>query len=420
MHRLHTIWSRQEGCLNCGLPTRLIQRFHVCKVTYITAIAAMVLVAGCRRQSAPAPDVWAVVNGQEIHRAEVQKYYDSRLNPQAQTPSQDEALSLTLNIVDELINNDIMLQRARKLGLEANDGEVEDKFTEFKTPYTEEELQRQLKDRNVTVTDLKSDIRRQVSVQKLLNKEVTNNVSISDQDVKDFYNQNRAQFNVAETQYRIAQLVITPRKDPQLHNRKNDDATSDTEARRKAMALSQRLASGADFNDLAMDYSEDPATVSSGGDVGFVPESALNQSDPALKRVVTTLKPGQISDVIALRDGYRILKLIAKEAPGQRDIADPQVQQSIRDTLRNRKEQLLRAAYVATARDESKVTNYLARQVLESHGKLPEIVKPGASPMPMPTGAPLVPPPSTPATPAPVTSAPAAPKAATPRRTSQP
>lgn len=347
--------------------------------TAAAAVLAALTIAGCKSQSAPGPDVWAVVNGQEIHRDEVQKYYDSRLNPQAQTPSQDEALSLTLNIVDELINNDIMIQRAKKLGLEATDGEVEDKFTEFKSPYTEEELQRQLKDRGVTVPDLKQDIRRQLSVQKLLNREVVSKISISDQDVTNFYNQNRAQFNVAETQYRLAQLVVTPRKDPQLHNRKNDDATTDTEARRKITALSQRLASGADFNDLAMDYSEDPATVSSGGDVGFIPESALSQSDPALKKVVIGLKPGQVSEVVQLRDSYRLLKLIAKESPGQRDIADPQVQQSVRDTLRNRKEQLLRAAYLAAARDDSKVTNYLARQVMESAGRLPEIVKPGAT-----------------------------------------
>lgn len=337
-------------------------------------------VAGCRRDAAPGPDVWAVVNGQEIHRAEAEKYYKSRLNPQSPTPSQDEALSLTLNIVDELINNDILIQRANKLGLQATDGEVEDKFTEFRSPYTEDEFQRQLKDRGVTVDDLKSDIRRQLSVQKLINREVVSKIAITDQDVADFYKQNLSQFNVAETQYRLAQIVVTPRKDPQIRNRKNDDATTDTEARRKAAALSQQLISGGDFSQLAMDYSEDPATATSGGDLGFVPESALNQSDPALKKTVLSLKPGQTSGVIQLRDGYRILKLIAKEAPGQRQLSDPQVQQSIRDTLRNRKEQLLRSAYMASARDEAKVTNYLAQQVMESVGKLPEIAKPASSP----------------------------------------
>jgi peptidyl-prolyl cis-trans isomerase SurA len=342
----------------------------------LSALAAL----GCKRNdAAPSADVWAIVNGDQIHRAEAEKYYKSRLNPQAPTPSQEEALSLTLNVLDELINNDILIQRARKLGMEATDGEVEDKFTEFKTPYTEDEFQRQLKDRGVTPTDLKDDLRRQLTVQKLLNREVVGKISITDQDISDFYNQNRAQFNVAEAQYRIAQILVTPHKDPQLHNRKNDDATTDVEARRKSAALLQQLATGADFTQLAMDYSEDPATASSGGDLGYVPESSLNQSDPALKHTVVTLKVGQVSPIISLKDGYHILKLMARESPGQRQISDPQVQQSIRDTLRNRKEQLLRAAYMAEARDGAKVTNYLAQQVIESNGKLPEIPKFGSA-----------------------------------------
>jgi len=339
--------------------------------------------AGCKQNAGTVgPDVWAVVNGEQIHRVEAEKYYKSRLNPQAPTPSQEEALSLTLNVLDELINNDILIQRAKKLGLEATDGEVEDKFTEVKSPYTEEEFQRQLKERGVTTDDLKNDIRRQVTVEKLLNREISSKISISDQDISDFYTQNRAQFNVAEPQYRIAQILVTPHKDPQVHNRKNDDATTDVEARRKAAALLQELSTGADFTQLAMDYSEDPATASSGGDLGFVPESSLNQSDPALKHAVIGLKVGEVSPVIQLRDGYHILKLMAKEAPGQRELSDVQVQQSIRDTLRNRKEQLLRAAYMAEARNGAKVTNYLAEQVIESNGKLPEIPKFGSVSLP--------------------------------------
>ena len=227
----------------------------------------------------------------------------------------------------------------------------------------------------MTVDDLKQDIRRQISLDKVLNREVVSKISITDQDVANFYNENRSQFNVAETQYRIAQIVVTPRKDPQIRNRKNDDATTDIEARRKCAALAQQLHNGADFAAVAMDYSEDPVSAPSGGDLGFIPESSLNQSDPLLKKTVLGLKAGDVSDVIQLRDGYRILKLVAKETPGQRALSDPQVQQSIRDTLRSRKEQLLRAAYIASARDQAKVTNYLARQVIESAGKLPEIPK---------------------------------------------
>jgi len=341
--------------------------------------AALAVASGCQKASRPSDGVWATVNGRDITRAEVDKYYRTQLNPEAPQPSQDEALSLKLNILDELVNNQILLQRAKKLGLEAADGEVEDKFTEFKSPYTEDEFQRQLKVRGYTVDDLRADIRQQLSIQKVINREVVAKIAVTDQDVQDFYNQNHAQFNVSEPQYRLAQIVITPHKDPGLRNRKSDDATTDAEAKRKAQALDQQLSTGADFAQIAMDYSEDPATSGSGGDLGYVPESSLSQSDPALKKMVLSLKPGQISGVIALRDSYRILKLVAKEAPGQRELSDPAVQQSVRDNIHNRKEQLLRAAYLAGARNDSKITNYLAQQVVESAGKLPVVITPNAS-----------------------------------------
>ena len=341
------------------------------------SLAAMLfaVAAGCNRQAQHAPDVWAVVNGKEIKREEIDKYYRTRVNPEGQEPSQEEALSLKLNVLDELINNEILLERAKKLNLEASDGEVEDKFTELKSPYTEDEFQRRLKEQGATVEDLKSDLRRQLSIQKLLNREVVAKISISDQDVSDFYNANRPQFNVAEPQYHVAQILVTPRKEQQIRNRKNDDATNEAEAQRKVKMLMDRLDSGADFAQLAMDYSEDMNTAGTGGDLGYVPESALNQSDPALKRIVLGMKPGQVSQPIQLKEGYRILKLITRESPGLRGISDPQVQQTIRDTLRNRKEQLLRSAYLAIARDEARVTNYLAQQVIEAAGKLPDAAK---------------------------------------------
>lgn len=340
------------------------------RILVLVAAAACVFAASCQKEATPGPDVWATVNGKEIPRAQVEKYFRTRVNAEAPAPSQEEALSLKLSILDELINNEILLERASKMNLIASDAEVEDKFTESKSPYTEEEFQKKLRDTGLTVDDLKSDIRRQLSVQKLLNREVIAKISITDQDVTDFYNKNRAQFNVAEPQYHIAQIVVTPHPDPSARNRKNDKATTDVEAKRKVGILEQKLASGADFSQLAMDYSED-STATTGGDLGFVPESALNRSDPALKKIVLAMKPGEVTQPIAIQGGYRILKMIAKEPAGQRLLSDPQVQQSIRDMMRNRKEQLLRSAYMIEARDEAHVTNYLARQILESAGKLP-------------------------------------------------
>jgi peptidyl-prolyl cis-trans isomerase SurA len=343
------------------------------------------LFVGCKETERHAPDVWAVVNGTEIKRDEVEKYYKTRINPEAQETSPEEVLSGKLNVVEQLINNEILLERAKKLNLEASDGEVEDKFTELKSGYTEDEFQRKLKDGGMSVEDLKKDLRRQLSIQKLLNREVAAKVTITDQDVTDFYNTNRNQFNVAEAQYRISQIVITPRKEQLIRNRKNDDATNEAEADRKAKMLEDKLNSGADFAQLAMDYSEDPNTAATGGDLGYIPESSLNapQTDPNLKKAVLGLKPGQVSPPILVKDSIRILKLVAREAAGQRGANDPQVIQMIRDTLRNRKEQLLRNAYLEVARDEAHVTNYLAIQVIESAGKLPDAAKASTPVAPM-------------------------------------
>ena len=342
------------------------------RILFLGAIAFCLLAASCQKDSAPpGPDVWAVVNGKQITRADVERAFRSRLNADAPDPSQDEALSLKLSILDELINSEILLEHAAQLGLLASDAEVEDKFTESKSPYTDEEFQKKLKETGLTVDDLKGEIRRQLSIEKLLNREVMAKISITDKDVSDFYTQNRAQFNIAEPQYRIAQIVVTPHPDPSVHNRKNDKATTEAEAGQKAGILAKKLDAGADFSQLAMDYSEDTSS-STGGDLGFIPESALNQSDPVLKKTVLSMKPGESTRPIAVKGGgYRILKLIAKETAGQRQLSDPQVQQGIRDMLRNRKEQLLRSAYLTELRNQARVTNFMAQQILESAGKLP-------------------------------------------------
>lgn len=345
------------------------------KLALLAAFAACVWVASCRNQGAPNENVWAAVNGTQIQRAEVEKFYRSREQSQGAMPSHDEALSLELNILDQLINNEILYQRAQALNLVATDAEVEDKFTESKSPFTEDEFQKKLQENGLSVDDLKNEIRRELSIDKLLNREVVAKISITDADVAEYYGKNQSQFSASEPQYHVAQIVVTPHADPGIHNRKNDDATTPEQAKKKVDMLETQLASGADFTQLAMDYSED-ANGSNGGDLGFIPQSSLNQTDAELKKAVLSLQPGGISKPIMLKDGYHIIKLLAREPAGQQQLSDPQVQQNIRGTLKNRKEQLLRSAYLMAARDQAHVTNYLAREILESSGKLPEM--PGA------------------------------------------
>jgi peptidyl-prolyl cis-trans isomerase SurA len=124
-----------------------------------------------------------------------------------------------------------------------------------------------------------------------------------------------------------------------------------------------------------MSYSEDTETSSNGGDLGFTPESSLRNTDPATRDIVSKLKAGQYSPIITVGNpmtkqlvGFRIVKLLAKEPAGQRELSDPRVQQAIRAQLRDRREQLLKAAYYEVLRDEAKVDNYLAERILDGSG----------------------------------------------------
>ncbi|MGH9671294.1 MAG: peptidylprolyl isomerase, partial [Terriglobales bacterium] len=291
-----------------------------------------------------------------------------------QKPTGEAASSLRLSILKELIDNEIMMQRAEKLGLLATDAEVDNKLTEIKAPYTAEEFDRRIKERNITVEDFKLDLRRNLTVQKVLNKEVTSKISIADADITAYYNEHKAEFNLIEAQYHLAQILITAQPNPQVRNLKNSKAQNEAEARAKAQMVMNRLESGEDFASVAMNYSEDPQTASNGGDMGFAPESSLKgmaTQEPATREAILRLKPGETSGILSVSAGrqvfgYRMVKLLGKEPAGQRDLNDPRVQQAIREQLRDRREQLLKAAYYETVRDEARVENYLAQEILKS------------------------------------------------------
>ncbi len=307
----------------------------------------------------------ATVNNRVITYADLDKQYASQFPPGGAETSPDLVAIQRMEVLRTLIDNEIMLQRAEKSGLMAVDADVEAKFNEMKAPYTQEEFQKQLSTRKMTTDELKAQLRRDLSIQKLFNKEITSHISISDKDVADFYAANKDSFNLAEPQVHLAQLLVTPRPDPSIRNLQADKAQNDDQARKKIKMLESRLLKGEDFAMLAQNYSEDSDSAPNGGDMGFIPESALERANVELRKMVMELQPGQISRIIQTPEGYRLLKVISKEPAGQRDLNDPRVSQTIRETLINRKDQLLKAAYYERARDEAKVVNYYAMSILE-------------------------------------------------------
>lgn len=314
-------------------------------------------------------DVAATVNGRPIYEMEIDSNYKSQFPAKGEGENDDQVQLRRMEILGSLIDNEIMFQRAEKASLLATDADVTARLNEIKAPYTTEEFDKQLKEWGLTLDKLKERIRKEESVKKLFNKEISSKINISDADVTGFYNTNRRSFNLPEPQVHMAQILVTPNVDPNVRNLKNSKAKNDAEARQKIQAILTQLKQGEDFAMVAQNYSEDPQSTPNGGDLGFLAESALDKSSPELKKLVLTMRPGTVSPIIPSPDGYRILKVISKEPAGQRELTDPRVQQTIRETLLSRKDQLLKSAYYGIARNEAKVMDYMAARIFNADVK---------------------------------------------------
>lgn len=350
-----------------ALPALLRRRLAPFASVLLTA-GLLLGASGCKQPHQEG--VVATVNGQPIQRAVLERYYRDTLGDQHDPPPVQAQIT-HLEILRQLIEDEMAQQRAAKLNLVATDEEVDARLAEMKAPYTQEEFDRQLKAKNMSLDELKRQIRRSLTTEKLMNKEINSKINITDADITQYYNQNKAEFNLVEPHYHLATIVVTSTPSQEPGNLQNNKASNDGEAKKKIEALHNRLESGEDFGALAANFSEQTATASSGGDMGSIPESQLRQ-ESVIFAAIGALKPGQITPVIPLLDqshkpvGYAIYKLISKETAGQRELNDPRVQQFIRSQLRDSRAQLLRKAYSEMLRDQARVENFYAQEIFKS------------------------------------------------------
>lgn len=337
-------------------------------------LATLAVVAAACRSTPPAPpavspDTWATVNGRDITRDDVDKAF-RRTRDTAQTLSDEETLTVKMSLLDDLILQELLLAKARDLKIEVSDTELDNAYNEAKKNIPDAAFQEELTRRNLTAADMRDGLRRELLAQKVIEQEVGAKVAVADQEITDFFNANRAQFNFPEEAYRLAQIVVTPAPDPQIANRTGDDATSPQAASAKAQMLMERLKTGASFGELAADYSEDPASAPRGGDLGFVPLSQIKQAPPPLRDAVLNGTPGS-ARLVSQGGTHTIVLVVGRETAGQRDLSTPAVRDNITETLKARRGQLLRAAYLTKLRSDATVVPHMAQRIVEARGKPP-------------------------------------------------
>ena len=343
-------------------------------VTNLCLICGLALAgAACRNNTSPSgaaapssPNTWATVNGRDISRDEVDKTYRREAAPQQ--PSEEEALAGKLQLLNEMIVQELLLAKARELKIELADTEVDNAYNEAKKNIPDEQFQKELASRNLKPDDMRESLRRDMLANKVIEREVTSKITVTEDDVKAFYEANKESFNRAEDAVHIAQIVVTPDRANQQINRSGNDAGTPQEAQAKAQMLMERLKAGAPFAQLAADFSEDPETTPRGGDLGYIPVSRLRQAPAGLRDAALNSPPGSVR-MVSLGGGHTIVAVIARDTAGQKDPSMPAVRDMITNTIKGRREQLLRAAYLTALRNDATVVNHLADRIVEAQGK---------------------------------------------------
>lgn len=361
---------RTVGVVSCrrqqALRESLIQTLKRFGKSLFMAAALALIASGCNHEDS-GRDVMAKVNAYEITRSELDRAYQSQIAGAPQKPSLDQERTIRLQLSQQMIKIRLYVQTADKLGVLVPDDEVENRMSQAKAPYTKAEYAKKLQDMGYTEDEYRREIRRQLIVEKVVNTEINSKATISTADIQNFYNLNKAQFNLPEPRYLTAHIYVSALR---------GKAQSEISAYEKIQIVHNRLDIGEDFGDLAQKYSEDMDTGRNGGELQPLPQSSLKELDAPTREAILKLKPNHCSDVLKIVNpatqrllGYRIVMLHGIEPAGQRSLDDATVQQFIRTQLRTEREQLLRQAYDEVVRNGAEVHNYYADQILKDAGQ---------------------------------------------------
>jgi parvulin-like peptidyl-prolyl isomerase len=356
-------------------------------------VAALVTLAACKSNGGSGSTdtaVVATVNGKSITLREV----DAILSQQAKNQQTDisklsplELAAGRLQVLDGLIQQEALFQRAEKENLRPTEDEVTQAINSQKQQarMTEEEYQTMLRETKQTEADLREVARKTIAIQKLQEKS-SGNISISDREVEDFYNNNKERF-VNARGVSLSAIVVDPADNGIVDATGKPvagDAKSDAEAAEKINVVYQQLKSpGVDFAAVARDKSEDASNLR-GGDIGFFTEDQLRQGGFPQDLIAKLFNPatqvGEITAPVRSANGrWYIFKLAARQLQNENlTIDSPGVRDQIKEALINQRRSLMNDALMRVALADAKVVNNLAQDMMTNPSNLSSLRPAGA------------------------------------------
>jgi peptidyl-prolyl cis-trans isomerase SurA len=214
--------------------------------------------------------------------------------------------TLERQILDQMVIEQAQLQLARDTSMQVDEAMIERAIGRIAASnrLTVDELKEALARDGIDWTRFASEIRTELMLSRLREREVDNKVTVTDAEIASFIKNNPDAFSGAE--YHIAHILLAP---------KGGDAAAIAALRERAEKVLKRLAAGEDFARVAMSSSDAPDALR-GGDIDWLERDRL----PAIyAEVVASLQPGEISPLLRSAAGLHIIKLIGKRSGEERD-----------------------------------------------------------------------------------------------------
>jgi peptidyl-prolyl cis-trans isomerase SurA len=259
--------------------------------------------------------VVAVVNEDVITMSEVNeegKAFFQKITEQAPADELSAALRRGReDVLNGLIDKKLIAQEAAKQKVTVSDEELDAAFKQMSATNQmgPEEFRDKLKKIGMTEAVYRENLRNQILQSKLLNYEVRSKIIITDDMILDYYDTHYTK-QVAEGGYYLLQMGFVAKKD--APNSGKADAAAMLDAKKRAERVRELVAGGQDFSSLAKKFSELPSAAD-GGNIGTFQAGEMADY---MKGAVTSLAPGQVSEVVETPDGYQFFKLLSSQDGG--------------------------------------------------------------------------------------------------------
>ena len=248
-------------------------------------------------------------------------------------------------VLENLINRELLYQETQREGIKINDATVNEQVMILVKRFSsEDEFKNALSKANLTEAALKAQIARGLAIEKFIDTYVSKKTTVSDQEVKSFYESHPSLFKQPE-QVRGSHILI--KVEPQADEEKR------AEAQKKIKEIQKKLRKGEDFATLAKELSECPSNAK-GGDLGYFSRGRMVKS---FEEAAFDLEFNEVSDIVETKFGYHLIKVIDKKP--ETTTAFEEVKDKLGQYIKKQKVQKEVGSYIDKLKDKSKVERFL-------------------------------------------------------------